>query len=254
MTTYTQETLEATPERVTKLLTGIGALPTVRTLMGEAAMTDADIDEGRVLLLACLAAPRPKSSTDTVDAAAVRSAVAELDEWDEPAFERYEATLRRRHPSVCDYVFHNLKASTGAEAVKGVATFLSRLDAIEQHTDPERQDPAVKADDEAAIELLAKRKLDAAERTRLKGRVQVALGPTSILPAATTAQGLLEQRNTALVALRAWYDEWASTAKTVIKKRGHLIRLGLATRKKAVKKAKKPATPAAPVTGTPKPS
>ena len=123
-----------------------------------------------------------------------------------------------------------------------------------QHTDPERQDPAVKADDEAAIELLAKRKLDAAERTRLKGRVQVALGPTSILPAATTAQGLLEQRNTALVALRAWYDEWASTAKTVIKKRGHLIRLGLATRKKAVKKAKKPATPAAPVTGTPKPS
>ena len=61
MTTYTQETLEATPERVTKLLTGIGALPTVRTLMGEAAMTDADIDEGRVLLLACLAAPRPKS-------------------------------------------------------------------------------------------------------------------------------------------------------------------------------------------------
>jgi hypothetical protein len=251
MTTYTQETLEATPERVTKLLSGIGALPTVRTLMADAGMTDADIDEGRALLMACLAAPKPKKNDDTADAAASRSATAELDQWDEPNFERVEAMLRRRHPSVCDYVFRDLKASTGAQAVKGVATFLSRLDAVEQHTDPERQDPVVIKDDDAAIALLAKRKLDAAERKRLAGLVQTALGPTSVLPTATVAQALADQRNKALVDLRAWYDEWASTAKTVVKKRGDLIRLGLATRKKPVKKTANPATPATPTT-TPK--
>ncbi|APR75031.1 Hypothetical protein A7982_00377 [Minicystis rosea] len=38
--------------------------------------------------------------------------------------------------------------------------------------------------------------------------------------------------------LRAWYDEWSTTARAVVKKRVYLIRLGLATRKAPVRKQK----------------
>jgi hypothetical protein len=38
-------------------------------------------------------------------------------------------------------------------------------------------------------------------------------------------------RREALAKLRAWFDEWAATARAVIKKRSYLIRLGLAARK-----------------------
>jgi hypothetical protein len=34
-----------------------------------------------------------------------------------------------------------------------------------------------------------------------------------------------------LQALRAWYDDWSETARTVLTRRDHLIRVGLAHRK-----------------------
>ncbi len=40
-----------------------------------------------------------------------------------------------------------------------------------------------------------------------------------------------------LRALRAWYDDWAETARTVMTRRDYLIRLGLAKRKKSAKPA-----------------
>lgn len=248
---YSDEILEATPERATKLLTGIGAVPTVRTLLFQAGMADVEIAEGRKLLLACLAAPaEPQQAQDTEDAVAQRAAVAELDEWDEPNFARYLAALRRHHPAVAEYVFANLSASTGVAAVQGVATFLARLDTIEEHTDPARQDAKTKKDDTKAVELLAKRGLDAAERARLDELVKVALGPTSPLPEDPGAQAVGESRKNALAELRGWYDEWATTAKAVVKKRAYLIRLGLATRKPPTKKTKAPKKPAEPAPPT----
>ncbi|WP_437723204.1 hypothetical protein [Sorangium sp. So ce861] len=40
-----------------------------------------------------------------------------------------------------------------------------------------------------------------------------------------------------LVKLRGWFDEWSTTARAVIKKRGYLIRLGLANRKAPQRKS-----------------
>src|SRR4051812_42755432 len=45
--TYSDEVLEQTPERVTKFLSGLGAVPTIRTLLAQAGMSDDDIIEGR---------------------------------------------------------------------------------------------------------------------------------------------------------------------------------------------------------------
>ncbi|WP_437569032.1 hypothetical protein [Sorangium sp. So ce542] len=242
---YSDAVLEATPERATKLLMGIGAVAAIRTLMAGAGMTDDDILEGRTLLLDVLAAPRRAgASADTDDARAQRAATGELDQWDEPNYARYGAALRRRFPDVHDYVFKDLAPSTGTASVRGVATFLARLDALENGTDPDRA--GAKQSDKRAVAFLATRGLDKAERRRLKGLVDVALGPTSPLPEPTELPEAARRRE-ALVKLRGSFDEWSTTARAVIKKRSYLIRLGLASRKAPQRKsATTPAKPAAP--------
>ncbi|WP_437779169.1 hypothetical protein [Sorangium sp. So ce1097] len=247
---YSDAVLEATPERATKLLMGIGAVAAVRTLMAGAGMTDDDILEGRTLLFDVLAAPRKTAGApaDTDDARAQRAATGELDQWDEPNYARHGAALRRRFPDVHDYVFKDLSASTGTAAVRGVATFLARLDALENGTDPDRA--ATKQGDKKAVAFLATRGLDKAERKRLKGLVDVALGPTSPLPETPDLPEAARRRE-ALVKLRGWFDEWATTARAVVKKRGYLIRLGLASRKAPQRKpATTPATPVTPAKPT----
>jgi hypothetical protein len=233
---YSSEILEASPDRATTLLNGIGAVATIRTLLHEAGMTDQAIIEGRDLLFACLAAPRGAPAVvDTEDAKAQRSAVAELDQWDEPSFGRFAATLKRHHPEAGAYVFFELSPSTGIAAVHGIATFLTRIDALEGGSDPDRS--GTKKDDKKAVELLATRGLDKAERTRLRKLVNVALGPTATLPEQPSSQ-TRDQRIEALTRLREWYDEWAATARAVVKKKSYRIRLGLASRKSPVRKVK----------------
>jgi hypothetical protein len=234
---YSDEVLEKTPERATKFLTGLGAVATLRTLLAEAGMADDDIIEGRTLLLACLAAPIPRVVVDTEGAKAQRAAVAELDEWDEPNFARYSATLRRHHPDAGEFVFKELSASTGVAAVNGVATFLSRVAALASGSEAERK--ATRKEDKKAVELLAKRGLDEEERARLQALVDVALGPTAPMVPSEAAAAGDENRRKALTALKDWYEEWSTAARAVVKKRGYLIRLGLATRKSPTPKAKK---------------
>ena len=237
MAEYSDEVLEETPERVAKLLNGIGAVPTIRTLLAEAGVDDDDLEEGRALLLAVLAAlPAPNQSQDTEEARAQRHAVATLDEWDEPNFTICEATLRRRFPDQRDYVFAgDLKASIGIAAATGIATLLARLDALEKGTDPHREKN--RKQDKEAVEFLAKKKkLDKKERDRLQKLVKLALGPTSALPEAPEPTATIARREQ-LVKLKEWYDEAASTAKAAVKKRAYLIRMGLASRKSPKKPA-----------------
>ena len=127
-------------------------------------------------------------------------------------------------------MFANLKASTGAEAVNGVATFLARVDALDKGSDPARA--STKKDDKKAVALLGTRGLTTKERARLSDLVEVALGPTPTLPEGPTPdEDAAAARRAALVSLKRWYDEWATTAHAVVKKRVYLIRLGLAARK-----------------------
>lgn len=232
---YSDEVLEETPGRASKLLNAIGAVPEIRTLMFQGGMTDEEIVEGGRLLVACWGdLPAPERDKDTEAAKRQRAATAELDQWDEPNFARYGATLQRHYPSVGAYVFHELSASTGSEAVAGVATFLKRLNALEDGSDPARKD--TKKDDKKAVDLLADRGLSQKERARLAALVEVALGPTSTLaPAPEHDKKRKAERTKALVALKDWYEEWATTARSLIKKRVYLIRMGLANRKKPKK-------------------
>ncbi len=238
---YSLEVLEQTPGRVTKFLGGIGGVPVIRTLMAKAYMTNADIDEGGTLLLSCLTMLPPSEEgqegpggADTPEAKKQREAVAELDQYDEPNFARYSAMLKRHFPNAGRYVFHNLKASTGMDAVAGVSTFLSRIAALANGSDPQRASSA--KEDKKAVALLASRGLDEKERTRLATLVEIALKPTTTLPTVPATEIKREEaRLAALTALKDWYEEWAAAARTTVKKRVYLIRLGLAARKSPVK-------------------
>lgn len=229
---YSMQVLEEAVPKTARFLNAIGAEPVIRTLLGQVGMTDADIEEGGKLLVACWhLPPAAQTMNDTEEARAQRAAVAELNQWDEPNFLRFEATLGRHYPSARDYVFYKLAASNvESEAVAGVSTFLSRVNALEKGTDPARADS--KKDDKKAVELLAIRGLDKQERSRLSALVDIALKPTATLPQAAAA---MEERVTtriqALTALKDWYEEWSTNARTVVKKRNYLIRLGLASRK-----------------------
>ena len=60
---YTNEVLERCPVRVTRFLSGLAAIPEVLDqLVTEAGLMDADLAEGRTLLLACLTPPAAPSA------------------------------------------------------------------------------------------------------------------------------------------------------------------------------------------------
>jgi hypothetical protein len=52
-------------------------------------------------------------------------------------------------------------------------------------------------------------------------------------PECALAASIAKERQDALVALRAWIEEWSEVARAVITRRDHLILLGLASRRKS---------------------
>jgi hypothetical protein len=230
-TTVSLEVLEETPARGARFIQAIVASPIIRTIMARAGMATEDLAEGRSMLLDCLGANlTPALEAETEQSKTQQEAAAELDLWDEPNFMRFGATLKRYHPSAYDYVFENLKASTGSQSVAGVATFLLRVQKLEDGSDAARA--ATRKDDQRAVERLDRRGLTTAERKRLKKLVDVALGPTDPLknlPAEDETRDA--ERVEKLREFRDWFEEWSTVARAVVKKRSYLIRMGLASRR-----------------------
>lgn len=78
--------------------------------------------------------------------------------------------------------------------------------------------------------FLATRFIGPEVRRDLQAKVGAALGPTPALPDAAPEAGP-SARAAALASLRGWFDEWSAIARESVKKRSHLIRLGLAHRR-----------------------
>jgi hypothetical protein len=160
-----------------------------------------------------------------VDDEKVRAAIAELDAWDESGFRRVHAALERLHPEQDAFVFAGLDAAQGPGAVVSVATLLDRLDALE--SSPDRA--ATRDADRAAIATLTQRGIDASLRKYL--RYVVTAAQTTTAPVPVPATGAAEaDRQIALRELRAWHKDWAETAHAVIRRRDHLILMGLGKR------------------------
>lgn len=235
MTTSDQpsrQTLDDLPGRALKFLSTVSKSKTIHAALAERAYTEDEHQEGWDLLLQVAGYHLPRGAARDEDPE-VSQAVVTLDLWDEPNFRLIHAALARRHPDQDAFIFTNLEPATGAGAVISVSTLLDRLDALE--SGEERK--ATRTEDLAALATLAKRKLTKEERDRLRGLVKVALKPAKIDPAAGTPPLASEaEQQKALLKLWSWYSEWSETARVVISRRDHLIRLGLAKPKRHSKK------------------
>ncbi|MBI2391018.1 MAG: hypothetical protein HYV09_15610 [Deltaproteobacteria bacterium] len=216
-----QKVLDGTPMRALVFLRASRNLP-IRAALQRVGYGAEDYNEGwRLLTESCgffddVEAPMKDEAAE---------AVKELDAWDEGGFRRARAALARLHPEQHDFVFRGgLKPSQGLPAVMGVMTFLDRLDELEKS--PERK--STRKADQAAVATLAKRGIDDKERKRLRALVDLIQSSPDLLDGGDKRE---EKKQAALLKLRAWFEDWSSTARTVITRRDQLISLGLAQRK-----------------------
>jgi hypothetical protein len=120
-------------------------------------------------------------------------------------------------------LFDRLEPKQGPEAVVSVGTLLDRLDQLENS--PERE--LTRAADHAALATLAQRGYTPAERARLRGLIELA---QTVAPVAPVSD---DERQAILHELHAWFIDWSTTARSVLDRRDHQIRLGLARRRKS---------------------
>ncbi len=245
-----RSTLESTLGRALSFLRGVGTSDVIRATLAAHGYDEEEHARGWALLHTVAGyemrpAPAKTSGAET----SVATAIAEIDAWDEPNLRIARAALTRLHPEAATFVLDGLEPAAGAAAVVGVKAFLDRLDALQKS--PERK--ATREEDKAALDTLATRGIDANERARLRALVERAEGYTATdLGAERARAARQEAEDVALKELRVWYDDWAEMARALVKRREHLIRLGLAKRKSSKKAAAKPAAePAKPSSPTP---
>ena len=246
------DTLAKAPKRALAFLSGVSRNPAARQCLAQFGYTDETHQEGWSLLNAT-GGGQAAIVGDAQSPGAVASALAELGAWSVRMFTVADASLRHAHPAQHAYIFQGgLTAQPGNDAVVAVGTFLRRLDGLER--DAERE-PS-RAADWAALDRLHARGLGEEERARVQRLVdtvhQGVAAPEGPSKAAASA-------NAARLTLYYWFDEWSQIARIAIARRDLLIRLGLASPRKAAKPeaakpgAAKPAReePAAPVRTVP---
>ncbi len=254
-----RQTLDRVPARALTFLLGVGRSAVIRGVLESKGYTNAEHERGWSLLRAVdpsVAPVEPGEGALPQSDPAVREALANLDAWDNENLPIADVALRRREPAARAFLFAGgLAPSDGIASVRAVASFVERLDALDDVADPKpaakskapaRDDaakPAVtKAQAKRALEILASRGIDEAARGSVQAwlaTVQKGAAPAKPAPAVVAPVDV----DAALRELYDWVDEWTLVARKVIKRRDHLVALGMATRKA---RAPKPAAPAKP--------
>ncbi|MCK6548451.1 hypothetical protein L6R52_21565 [Myxococcota bacterium] len=240
-----RDTLEATPGRLLDLLKGIGTRPAIRAALARVGYTAEEHQRAWNLLFAC-SGFAPANDEAEVDRDVV-DAINELDQQDERTAQIIEATLKHRAPAVLAKVLEGLTPGTGADSVLFFSQLVPRLDALargELAGVPEDQQ-------EVANAALEQRRIDAEARARFRTLVATAQGAKANVEPRTKVDR--EALDAALRAARAFYEEWSTIARTEIKRRDHLISLGLATRRTRSTSDAETDAPAAPLAPPPAP-
>lgn len=229
-TAPSQTVLDEAPGRALTFLRGVAHNTVIHALLAAAGFSPEEYLLGWQLIHGASgfkpSAPGPVAPTRSPAFVAME----EIDGWDEDGMRRVRAALDRFHPEQSAFVFRDgLAASVGPAAVIGVATLLSRLGELENGKDRK----ATRKEDHAALETLTKRGITKEERARLQALVDTA--QTVDAPAAVVNAVDPAEKQRALLKLYVWYKDWSETAHSVIKKRAHLITLGLAKRRAAKK-------------------
>jgi hypothetical protein len=171
-----------------------------------------------------------------------RAALQALAEWDGSLFRRMHAVLGRFHPEQEAFLFDQIEED-GARPEVAIGKVCDRVAALAGS--PERA--GTREADQLALQTLAQRGMNAAFFENLREVVVVA---REVVPPALQLPGpRTEKREKALLELHAWYKDWSETARAVIKRRDHLILLGLAKRKRRARGEEAPQTVSVTVAG-----
>lgn len=228
--------LDEAPARALKFLAAMSTNAYVWAALARRGYSDAEHEKGWQLLFKATGYRKPLAPA--VDRSEASAAIAEIDAWDEPTFRVSRAALAGPFREQCEYLFQDLEPQTGAGAIVSVTTFLDRLDALDGG---DKSRAATKKKDHAAVAKLAERGITPEARKGMRKLLATALtAPPELAPEAT-ADGNAEARRAAKGELRQWYAEWSEVAKADLRRRDHLILLGLAKRKVKKKEAKDPA-------------
>jgi hypothetical protein len=226
--------VERNLERAGRMLGTLSRSPEIRRILAErAGYTEEDHRNGWSLYLTAMGFRQaPPSSATPAARVSQQMAIAGLDQWDAPAFERAHAALAAAYPSQRAYIFNGLRASTGVGAVAGVKTFLDRVAVLRNGSDPARA--ATRDADRAAADLLARRRIVHAD---VEAGLRKLIDQATSMPEAKEDPPIEDSADfrAAAIGLRAWLTDWRAQARTLIRRRDHLISLGLAERKAAPK-------------------
>ncbi len=218
--------IDAVSERGTKFLGAASQNENIRLLLDRGGYTEEEHQRGWGMLLVLLGYTNPASGAPGASLRQ-RQAAAELDAYDGPNFDRARAALDHRYPAQAGYVFADLTAKTGVESIGAVSTFVDRVAALRDGTDPARA--STREDDAAAAALLATRRIiDVDEEKRLRDLISEA---TSLADMPAPAAPSPSARQQTARALDAWLRDWRETARVLVTRRDYQIRMGLAVRR-----------------------
>ncbi len=213
---YALSTLEETPSRALEFLRGIGSTPVIMKLMSGAGYSAEVHAEGIRLLGNVVSFIEQRQAFSVVTSATHKGATAELETWCKTVYRRLEAATTRFYPDVASSLFANLAISDEMDASLLASIFLDRLS--------EQKVP------KGVLKLFAERNFGPEEMHHLKKLVGVAQAPAPQTEEATSTKPK-ETRLQMLAELRAWYDDWSAAARTIVTRRDHQIRIGIAHRR-----------------------
>jgi hypothetical protein len=201
--------------RVLKLLLGLRNKKVASALASRGFGKD-DLEEGLALLRGVtdvsLAVLPPTSPNPAV--------IEQIDHWENEWFPVANATLLRHYPEIHARVFLNLSQTDGAAVIVSVGTFIQRLAELT------RADAGYGQAGKDARKLLQRRGLT----PKVVDEAKALLEQVASIEEEPDELPDLEEERTRLAeaedAMWAWYLEWAEIARSAIKDRSLLRRLG----------------------------
>lgn len=226
-------TLQQAPARLLAFLQG-AAEPAIRAQFIPLGWSEQTVEEAWSLLNELRAGNVLPVSAEPDPVAA---AIASCEAWQATGLIRARAMLQLTHPDQAMFLFHDFVAEKGTAAVLNVATFLQRRGALDKGT--ERK--ASRAKDHAALAVIEQTGTTRDTVKELQAMVDTV---QSVSPAeAAPAVAVEAERIDVLRKIYAWVTAWSDIARTVITRRDHQIRLGIAKRRSAKAKTVVVATP-----------
>jgi hypothetical protein len=186
--------------------------PHIFAQLGTRGFSQATLDEGwRLTITATGSRLRFMEGAPVMVADEARDLLAALDGWENMWFPVVNATLTRHFPDLREQIFANLSQTSGSEVIFSVSTLLDRLEGVKGT---------------AAGALLEERGFNADVRKVARDILaKLQQKQSAVLPELDPETR--QEQEAALVEAWAWYREWSDIARTIIRRPGQLIRLGL---------------------------